>query len=85
MSNNLNQSAGEYNQDQIKACKEDILSICKKHLWNYDLSEDQLMLIWSNLQKLSNICFTSYVKAKNKNGNKQDSLANNTNLSNNKS
>lgn len=53
-------------KENLLANKDDrILSIMKKHIWNYDLSDKQMMKIWKSLFAIGNLCLDSYVKAKN--------------------
>ncbi len=51
---------------ELKANRDDrILNIMKKHIWNKGLSDKKLMKIWNSLFAIGNMCFDSYVKAKN--------------------
>ena len=54
------------NNEELQAINHDndILNIMKKHLWEYNLSDEQLMKIGNSLFVLGNMCFDSYLKTK---------------------
>lgn len=55
------------NNEELQAInhENEILKIMKKNLWEYNLSDEQLMKIGNSLFSLGNICFDSYLKTKN--------------------